>query len=218
MKRQKYIVSVLIALITMSLFSTNVCAIVWPTTSTRITQSYKPASNPSHDSIDIGAVTPGVAGDPIYSFSGGTLYAYAYNSSAGYTAHINHPTTSSTQYIYTRSSHMTNPDLLDDITTSGTVSAGTKIGEMNTTGNDSTGVHLHYHMRYNSVAYDSTSGWYAGTSFDPEAYFATNLSTRSNIAPVVNPAFVNANSAFTRGSFGIYYQYDPAATEKSLIE
>ena len=201
--------TIALVLIVASLFSTSAFAIVWSTESTRITQQY----SSSHDSIDIGPITPGVAGDDVYSFAGGTLYTYAYNSSAGYTAHINHPTVSSSQYIYTRSSHMTDPSTLSSITTSGSVSSGTKIGEMNTTGTDSTGVHLHYHMRYNSVAYSATSGWYAGTSFDPKAYFESNLSSRSRLAPTVDSSLSSRKVSRNVSKHGLYFQYDPLAVD-----
>ena len=198
-----------LGLVIVSLFSTSAFAIVWPTESTRITQRY----SSTHDSIDIGPLVPGVAGDDVYSFAGGTLYAYAYNSSAGYTAHINHPTVSSTQYIYTRSSHMTDPSTVSPITTSGSVYAGTKIGEMNTTGSDSTGVHLHYHMRQNSQAYNEYSGWYAGTSFDPEAYFESNLNNRGSLAPTVDSSLFSRKVSHIVSRHGLYYQYDPFAID-----
>lgn len=53
---------------------------VWPTKSTRITQSY----SSGHTGIDIGAVTPGVEGDPIYAFcSGKVKRVFNWNASQG---------------------------------------------------------------------------------------------------------------------------------------
>ena len=45
-------------------------------------------------------------------------------------------------YVGAKYNHLTNPDTLTDIIDDGPVDEGDKIGEMNTTGNDSTGVHL----------------------------------------------------------------------------
>lgn len=167
----------------------------WPTESRRITQYY----STSHLAVDVGPITPGVAGDDVYAFSQGTLYRYDYNQSAGYTARVNHPIDD--VFYGAKYAHLTNPANVAGISTSGAVSNGAKIGEMNTTGEDSTGVHLHFELRQKSTEYNIYSDWYAGTPVDPAVFFPDILSaTRS-----VNDS-------------GFYFDADPTATEKTFTE
>ena len=167
----------------------------WPTESRRITQYY----SSSHNAVDIGPLTPGVAGDDVYAFSQGTLYRYDYNQSAGYTARVNHPIDD--LYYGAKYSHLTNPANVSGISTSGAVSNGAKIGEMNTTGVDSTGVHLHFELRQKSTEYNIYSDWYAGTPVDPAVFFPDILS-----------------AARTVNDSGFYFDADPTATEKNFTE
>ena len=167
---KRIMILTLTVIMILAAMSTASFAIVWPTVNTYITQHF----SPSHEAIDIAPSVSGVAGDPVYAFSYGTIYNYAWNNLAGWSAHINHPTSSTGVYIYTRSSHMSNPNTISGATTYGYVATGGKIGEMDTTGSETTGVHLHFVMRQNTQEYNINSGWYAGYAVDPEAYFIAN--------------------------------------------
>ena len=193
MKKIKNIAVVLSTAISITLLGVSTSAYTWPTESTRITQYY----SDRHQAIDIGPITPGVAGDDVYSFADGNVYKYSYDQSAGYVCRVNNPMGS--YYVGAKYNHLTNPDTLTDIIDDGPVDEGDKIGEMNTTGNDSTGVHLHFEIRENDTPYTIGTDWYAGTAVDPLNYF---------------PDMTSAS----RSSGGIYYDYDPNATENNLVE
>lgn len=193
MKKFKTIASVMTAVIALSLLGVSTSAYTCPTESTRITQYF----SPSHQAIDIGPLTPGVAGDDVYSFADGNVYRYDYDCSAGYVCRVNNPMGS--YYVGAKYNHLTDPDTLSDIIDSGSVDEGDKIGEMNTTGNDSTGVHLHFEIRENDTPYTIYTDWYAGEAVDPLNYFP-NMSSAS------------------RSAGGVYYDPDPTATEYNLVE
>lgn len=120
---------------------------VWPTVSKRITQNFKSGT---HYGIDIGAVTAGVAGDPIYCFADGYVIRSEWSSSYGYVVYINHtnPRSSISTYIQTKYAHMSS-NLLVSANTN--ITKGTQVGYMNTTG-QSNGVHLHFEtVKVNSM-------------------------------------------------------------------
>lgn len=112
---------------------------IWPTVSKRITQNFDAGT---HYGIDIGAVTAGIAGDPIYCFADGYVIRSEWSSSYGYVVYINHtnPKSSISTYIQTKYAHMSS-NLLVSANTN--ITKGTQVGYMNTTG-QSNGVHLHF--------------------------------------------------------------------------
>ena len=112
---------------------------VWPTVSKRITQIFKSGT---HYGIDIGAVTAGIAGDPIYCFADGYVIRSGWSTSYGNVVYVNHinPKPSISPYIQTKYAHMRDMPL-PDINTN--ITKGTVIGYMGTTG-QSDGVHLHF--------------------------------------------------------------------------
>ena len=116
----------------------TVCDInfLWPTQSTRITSRYGETEDRdhSHEGIDIGAVSPGVAGDKIYAAAAGTVVEVAYDDSRGNYVVIDHGDGIMTIYM-----HMSE----FRATVGNEVRQGQVIGDMGTTGN-STGVHLHF--------------------------------------------------------------------------
>ncbi len=123
----------------------------WPTNSTRITSAYGDTEDRGapHKGVDIGAVKPGVSGDPIYAAYDGVVTLAAYSSSAGNWITINHGNGLFTVYMHCSK-------LL--VSSGQKVSKGDTIGLMGTTGN-STGVHLHFGVSLN------------GTYVNPMPYF-----------------------------------------------
>ncbi|MDX8367183.1 peptidoglycan DD-metalloendopeptidase family protein [Cytobacillus sp. IB215665] len=123
---------------------------IWPTISTRITSGFGPRPAPCsgcstfHDAIDIGAVTPGVAGDPIFSIADGTVIVSKYSKSAGNMVTVDHGDGIQSRYI-----HM----LKRLVSVGDTVTAGDIVGTMGTTGY-STGVHLDLQIKINGKAVD----------------------------------------------------------------
>lgn len=113
----------------------------WPTASTRITSNWGDAEERSspHNGIDIGALSPGVSGDPIYAAADGVVAWANYSSSAGNWIGISHGDGLITVYMH-------NSQIL--ISKGDTVSKGQKIALMGSTGN-STGAHLHFGVRLN---------------------------------------------------------------------
>jgi murein DD-endopeptidase MepM/ murein hydrolase activator NlpD len=111
----------------------------WPTTSTRITSDYGDTDGRSapHKGIDVGAVTRGVSGDPIYAAYEGKVVIATYSSSAGNYIMIYHGNGLYTRYLHCSSLLVSVGDY---------VKTGQKIGLMGTTGN-STGAHLHFDVR-----------------------------------------------------------------------
>ena len=123
----------------------------WPTPSTRITSPYGDMDGRAsgHQGVDIGALTRGVSGDPIYAAYSGTVVTATYSSSAGNWIWINHGNGLYTVYMHCS-------QLL--VSVGQKVNMGDTIALMGTTGN-STGVHLHFGVRLN------------GSYVNPMSYF-----------------------------------------------
>lgn len=119
----------------------------WPTTSTRITSPYGDTSDRSspHKGVDIGAVSAGVSGDPVYAaYDGKVVIAHSqseYYSTAGNYVMIYHG-----NGLYTRYLHL---DSLS-VSVGAQVTKGQKLGVMGNTGN-SFGAHLHFDVMLNNV-------------------------------------------------------------------
>ena len=125
---------------------------VWPTISHRITSPYGDGEDRSspHQGLDIGAVTPGVGGDPIYAADSGTVTISTFSSSAGNWIWVYHGNNLYTVYMHCSSRLVSEGDK---------VTKGQTIGLMGTTGN-STGVHLHFGVRLNGVYVNPNSYLY----------------------------------------------------------
>lgn len=116
---------------------------VWPTVSRRITSPYGDMEDRTspHKGLDIGAVKPGVWGDPIYAAEGGTVDIATYSQSAGNYIMIYHGNGLYTVYMHCSQLYVSKGD---------TVSKGQTIALMGSTGN-STGAHLHFGVRLNGA-------------------------------------------------------------------
>ena len=123
---------------------------IWPTVSKRITSPFGDTEDRSspHKGLDIGAVSVGVAGDPIYASASGTVIIAKYSATAGNYITIDHGNGFSTVYMHCSALKVSVGD---------TVTQGQTIGLMGTTGN-SYGVHLHFAMIKN------------GTYVNPQSY------------------------------------------------
>ena len=123
---------------------------IWPTVSKRITSPFGDMEDRSspHKGLDIGAVSVGVAGDPIYASASGTVIIAKYSATAGNYITIDHGNGFSTVYMHCSALKVSVGD---------TVTQGQTIGLMGTTGN-SNGVHLHFAMIKN------------GTYVNPQSY------------------------------------------------
>lgn len=110
----------------------------WPVLeSERITQYF----SSTHNGLDIGGSTQGVAGDTIVSMHEGTVARSGSSDSYGYVVYVNHNING--EYVQSRYAHMNKLPLVSE---GQTVIAGTKLGEMGNTGY-SNGVHLHFETR-----------------------------------------------------------------------
>ena len=151
---------------------------VWPTKSTRITQSY----SSGHTGIDIGAVTPGVEGDPIYAFcSGKVKRVFNWNASQGtsdnasmgncvFIQSANPKPGNGGSYLRTIYMHMQSAPL---VSVGQYVTKGKIIGYMGNTGNSSA-AHLHFAMQANSTDMNPETGTDRYVDRDwinPMAYF-----------------------------------------------
>lgn len=122
---------------------------IWPTPSTRITSGFGPRTSPCagcssfHKGVDTGALTPGVAGDPVYAAADGTVISSAYSGSAGNMIVIDHGDGISTRYLH----------LDRRFVNGGRVKKGEIIGTMGSTG-VGTNVHLHFEILINNEAHD----------------------------------------------------------------
>ncbi len=134
----------------------------WPTDSHRITNPY----SESHRGIDIGGVTQGVAGDPIYAFCDGKVKrVFAWTPSQGTSGNAsmgncvfiqsNNPDSSiGGAYLRTIYMHMQNTPL---VSVGQYVTKGQVIGYMGSTGY-STAPHLHFAMQANNGDMNPESG------------------------------------------------------------
>uniref|UniRef100_UPI004029C5A2 peptidoglycan DD-metalloendopeptidase family protein n=1 Tax=Gemmiger formicilis TaxID=745368 RepID=UPI004029C5A2 len=151
---------------------------VWPTKSTRITQSY----SSGHTGIDIGAVTAGVEGDPIYAFcSGKVKRVFNWNASQGTSGNAsmgncvfiqsaNPKPSNGGSYLRTIYMHMQSAPL---VSVGQYVTKGQIIGYMGNTGNSSA-AHLHFAMQANSTDMNPETGTDRYVDRDwinPMAYF-----------------------------------------------
>lgn len=109
---------------------------IWPTISKRITSHFGDMEDRTspHKGLDIGAVKPGVSGDPIYAAASGTVIIAQYSDSAGNYITIDHGNGLNTVYMHCS---------VLKVSVGDKVTQGQTIGLMGTTGN-STGVHLHF--------------------------------------------------------------------------
>lgn len=151
---------------------------MWPTKSTRITQSY----SSGHTGIDIGAVTAGVEGDPIYAFcSGKVKRVFNWNASQGTSGNAsmgncvfiqsaNPKPSNGGSYLRTIYMHMQSAPL---VSVGQYVTKGQIIGHMGNTGNSSA-AHLHFAMQANSTDMNPETGTDRYVDRDwinPMAYF-----------------------------------------------
>lgn len=126
---------------------------MWPTDSTRITGTfYEVRGNGPHNAVDIGGLTPGVAGDPIYAMEKGTVQKAGFVTRGGYGIYIDHGNGIVSRYI-----HM---DRLD-VKTGQTVEKGQVIGTMGGTDykngvliKNGYAVHLDFQIRINNKPVD----------------------------------------------------------------
>jgi murein DD-endopeptidase MepM/ murein hydrolase activator NlpD len=127
---------------------------MWPTISTRLTadfNEYDPSVRVGiHHGIDIGAVTPGVVGDPVYAAADGVVVVAGYNWSGGNWVWILHDNGLVTLYMH-------NTSLL--VSQGQYVKKGQLISYMGSTG-ESTGAHLHFGIRQGI----------SGSYIDPKPY------------------------------------------------
>lgn len=114
---------------------------LWPTISRRITSRYGATNNRPypHQGVDIGAVKPGVWGDPIYAAQSGTVTVASYDQGGGYWIWIYHGNGMYTVYMHCSKFYVKVGDK---------VNKGDTIALMGSTGN-STGAHLHFAVRIN---------------------------------------------------------------------
>lgn len=109
---------------------------IWPTISKRITSRFGDTEYRAspHRGLDIGAVTPGTTGDPIYAAADGEVISASYHYSMGNYVIISHGNGLNTVYMHASSLKVSVGDR---------VSQGQVIMLMGSTG-DSTGPHLHF--------------------------------------------------------------------------
>lgn len=114
---------------------------LWPTISRRITSRYGATANRPypHQGVDIGAVKPGVWGDPIYAADGGVITLASYDAGAGNWLWIHHGDGLYTVYMHCSKFLVSLGDVVEK---------GDTIALMGSTGN-STGAHLHFAVRVN---------------------------------------------------------------------
>ena len=143
--------------------------------------------NESHKGVDLGAKTPGVSGDPIYSTGDGEVIVASSDARSGNYIKIKH--SDGTESLYAHLQRFS-------VKSGQKVKKGEQIGEMGSTGNSSA-PHLHYEKRDNK-----------GKSINPtqeELYAAINSSTQMAALQQQNP----------RGS-GFSDRLNSYATNKAL--
>lgn len=113
---------------------------LWPTKSTRITSRYGPRSctgcSTFHRGVDVGAIRPGVEGDPIFAMEDGVVEISTYHPAAGNYISINHGGGVQTRYLHLQHLY---------VRAGQKVKKGTIIGTMGNTGR-SYGTHLHFEI------------------------------------------------------------------------
>lgn len=79
---------------------------VWPTQSKRITSGFGPRKSPCvgcsnfHPAIDIGAVRPGIQGDPVWSMADGVVITTQNHKTAGNSVYVDHGNGIVSRYIH----------------------------------------------------------------------------------------------------------------------
>lgn len=122
-------------------------SMLWPTVSRRITSRYGYRKDPAtgvakmHNGVDIGAVKPGVWGDPIYAAESGTVTIASYDAVGGNWVWIYHGNGMYTVYMHCSKQLVKVGDK---------VKKGDTIALMGSTGY-STGAHLHFAVRLNGA-------------------------------------------------------------------
>lgn len=119
----------------------------WPTKSRNVTSEFGPRWGRNHNGIDIGAVTPGVWGDPIYAAESGTVITSGWSNSAGNWIRISHGNGIISVYMHCSQRLVSVGDRVE---------RGQKIATMGDTGN-SQGVHLHFEVRTGGTAYTAVN-------------------------------------------------------------
>lgn len=119
----------------------------WPTKSRNVTSEFGPRWGRNHNGIDIGAVTPGVWGDPIYAAESGTVITSGWSNSAGNWIRISHGNGIISVYMHCSQRLVSVGDKVE---------RGQKIATMGDTGN-SQGVHLHFEVRTGGTAYTAVN-------------------------------------------------------------
>lgn len=157
-----------------SITSLAATAVTWPVPqSKRITQHFKAGT---HLGVDVGASTPGVAGNRIVAMYNGKVGRAGWSDSYGWVVYLFHEGTNRIdgQNIQSRYAHMNTAPV---VSTGQNVATGALLGYMGTTGN-STGVHLHFETRVCSGACDTTNN---STPKNPLLYYP-GISSASEVA------------------------------------
>lgn len=115
-------------------------SLTWPTKNKQINSGFGMRNSGFHEGIDIAPMKAGISdGEDIVAAAGGTI-SQVTKSSNGYGNHVKIKVNDDLTMLY---GHLSSID--SNIKQGDTVSAGTKLGIMGTTGL-STGVHLHFHI------------------------------------------------------------------------
>jgi len=123
---------------------------VWPTKSTRITSKFGNRDVPcagctaEHLAVDIGAVKPGIVGDPVWSMSEGTVSKAYFHELMGNAVFVDHGNGIISRYIHLNSY---------SVKAGQKVTKGQVIGAMGTTGS-STAAHLDFQIKVNGTPVD----------------------------------------------------------------
>ncbi|MED5052595.1 lysozyme family protein [Anoxybacillus rupiensis] len=125
----------------------------WPTKSTRVTATFDEIHNGKpHNAIDIGATTPGVAGDPVWAMADGVVTYSGLITGGGNSVFIDHGNGVVSRYIHLDERLVKNGQV---------VKKGQIIGKMGGTGGtrtklirDAYPVHLDFQIKINGVPVD----------------------------------------------------------------
>ncbi|WP_240377259.1 peptidoglycan DD-metalloendopeptidase family protein [Bacillus piscicola] len=120
----------------------------WPAVSKRVTSRYGPRSctgcSKFHRGVDVGGLTPGVDGDPIFAMEDGVVEIATYHSAAGNYVRIGHGNNLQSRYL-----HLSQIG----VKSGQKVKKGDVIGTMGNTGN-SRATHLHFEIIIDGVKRD----------------------------------------------------------------